>query len=92
MKGRERPAQLQLCIELLWLCFGRQAERSDRVRLTDDGRKLVLTEWQESRQREWSHQLLGRAVPAALLPSVQARLLARHLRGELPSYMPWLVR
>lgn len=62
------------------------------VRLTDDGRKLVLTEWQESRQREWSHQLLGRAVPAALLPSVQARLLARHLRGELPSYMPWLVR
>jgi len=62
------------------------------VRLTEDGRKLVLTEWQESRQREWPHQLLGRAIPAALLPSVQARLLARHLRGELPSYMPWLVK
>ena len=26
------------------------------VRLTEDGRKLVLTEWQESRQREWPHQ------------------------------------
>jgi CRISP-associated protein Cas1 len=62
------------------------------VRLSEDGRKLVLSEWQQSRQREWLHTLLGRSVPAALLPSVQARLLARHLRGELPSYMPWLVK
>jgi CRISPR-associated protein Cas1 len=62
------------------------------VRLTEDGRRLVLTEWQQSRQREWPHQLLGRAVPAALLPSVQSRLLARHLRAELPSYLPWLVK
>jgi CRISPR-associated endonuclease Cas2 len=62
------------------------------LRLTDDGRKLVLTEWQESRQREWPYHLLGRPVPAALLASVQARLPARHLRGEFPSYMPWLVK
>jgi CRISP-associated protein Cas1 len=62
------------------------------VRLSEDGRKIVLSEWQQSRQREWPHTLLGRSVPAALLPSVQARLLARHLRGELPSYMPWLVK
>lgn len=62
------------------------------VRLSEDGRKLVLSEWQQARQREWPHTLLGRSVPAALLPSVQARLLARHLRGELPSYMPWLVK
>lgn len=61
------------------------------VRLTEDGRKIVLTEWQQSRQKAWPHRLLGRSVPAALLPSVQARLLARHLRGELPGYMPWLV-
>lgn len=62
------------------------------VRLSEEGRKIVLTEWQQSRQNEWPHTLLGRAVPAALLPSVQARLLARHLRRELPSYMPWLVK
>lgn len=61
------------------------------VRLTEDGRKLVLTEWQQSRQKEWVHRTLGRSIHAALLPSVQSRLLARHLRGELPSYMPWLV-
>jgi CRISPR-associated protein Cas1 len=62
------------------------------IRLTEDGRKLILTEWQQSRQRDWLHQLLGRAVPAALLPSTQARILARHIRGELPSYMPWLAK
>jgi CRISP-associated protein Cas1 len=62
------------------------------VRLTETGRKLALTEWQQSRSRDWPHQLLGRAIPAALLPSIQARLLARHLRSELPSYLPWLVK
>jgi CRISP-associated protein Cas1 len=60
------------------------------VRLADDARKLVLTEWQLSRQREYPHRLLGRSVAASLLPAVQARLLARHLREELPAYMPWL--
>lgn len=60
------------------------------VQLTEEGRKLVLTEWQEWKKREWPHRLLGRRVPAALIPSVQARILARHLRGELPAYMPWV--
>lgn len=60
-------------------------------RLTDTGRKTVLTAWQQSRQRNWPHTQLGREVPAALLPLVQARLLARHLRGDLPAYQPWTV-
>jgi CRISPR-associated protein Cas1 len=30
-------------------------------------------------------------VPAALLPLVQTRLLARHLRGDLDQYLPWTV-
>jgi CRISPR-associated protein Cas1 len=61
------------------------------VRLSEDGRKLVLTEWQQSRQRDYPHRLLGRSIAASLLPVIQSRLLARHLRGELPAYMPWLV-
>ncbi|WP_326553409.1 type I-C CRISPR-associated endonuclease Cas1c [Micromonospora sp. NBC_01813] len=59
--------------------------------LTDDGRKKVFTAWQQSRQRTWPHAYLGREVEAALLPLVQARLLARHLRGELAAYQPWMV-
>ncbi|RCV53957.1 type I-C CRISPR-associated endonuclease Cas1c [Marinitenerispora sediminis] len=60
------------------------------VNLTDEGRTIVLTEWQRWKQREWKHKLLKRGVPAALLPVVQARLLARHLRGELSDYLPWI--
>lgn len=61
------------------------------VQLTEEGRKTVLTEWQRSKHREWPHHMLGRSVPASLLPVVQARILARHLRGELSSYVPWTV-
>lgn len=61
------------------------------VQLTEDGRKLVLTEWQQWKKRDLPHRLLGRKVPISLLPSVQCRLLARHIRGELPSYLPWIV-
>lgn len=61
------------------------------VRLTEDARRLLLKAWQESRQRPWPHAHLGREIPAALLPLVQARLLARHLRGDLDQYLPWTV-
>ncbi|WP_406673697.1 type I-C CRISPR-associated endonuclease Cas1c [Nonomuraea sp. N2-4H] len=61
------------------------------VQMTEDGRRLVLTEWQAWKNKDWPHKLLGRKVSASLLPVVQARLLARHLRGELPAYVPWMV-
>ncbi|MEU8252178.1 type I-C CRISPR-associated endonuclease Cas1c [Nonomuraea sp. NPDC048916] len=61
------------------------------VQLTEDGRRLVLTEWQAWKTKEWPHKLLGRKVSASLLPVIQARLLARHIRGELPAYVPWTV-
>nr|MDT0663472.1 type I-C CRISPR-associated endonuclease Cas1c [Micromonospora sp. DSM 115978] len=60
-------------------------------RLTEKGRKVVLAGWQQSRQRAWQHAALKREVPGALLPLVQARLLARHLRGDLATYQPWTV-
>ena len=57
--------------------------------LTEDGRRTVFEAWQELRRQEWEHPLAGRSVPAGLLPVMQARILARHLRGELPGYLPW---
>jgi CRISPR-associated endonuclease Cas1 subtype I-C len=60
-------------------------------RLTDVARKTVLNAWQTSRQRSWPHAQLKRDVPGALIPLVQARLLARHLRGDIDSYQPWTV-
>ncbi|WP_084965357.1 type I-C CRISPR-associated endonuclease Cas1c [Thermoactinospora rubra] len=61
------------------------------LRLTEDGRRTVLNAWQQSRSRLWPHAHLRRDVPTALLPLIQARLLARHLRGDLDHYLPWTV-
>lgn len=61
------------------------------VLLTDEGWKHLLTEWTAARQRAWPHKLLGRSVPAAEIPFLQARALARHLREPGHAYVPWLV-
>ncbi|MEY8042634.1 CRISPR-associated endonuclease Cas1 [Saccharopolyspora cebuensis] len=60
------------------------------VALTDEGRTLVLERWSQARERTWRHAELKRSVPAGLLPNVQARLFARHLRGDQPAYTPWI--
>lgn len=61
------------------------------VQLTEDGRKFFLEQWSKTRERTWRHASLDRDVPAALLPLLQARLLARHLRGDSEAYIPWTV-
>ncbi|MBQ0928704.1 CRISPR-associated endonuclease Cas1 [Saccharopolyspora endophytica] len=63
---------------------------ADGVQLTDEGRKFFLGQWSEARERTWKHAETGREIPAALLPLVQARFLARHLRGDRPAYTPWV--
>jgi CRISPR-associated protein Cas1 len=59
------------------------------VYLSDEGRRLVLSLWDRNRQGAIAHPLLGRSIPIAILPHVQATLMARHLRGDLPSYAPY---
>jgi CRISPR-associated protein Cas1 len=61
------------------------------VQLTDEGRRLFLEQWSAWRERSWQHAHLGREVIAAMIPLIQARLLARHLRGDVDSYVPWTV-
>lgn len=60
------------------------------VMLNDKGRRSVITAWQERKQEEITHPLLEQKLPIALLPLVQARLLARAIRGEMESYLPCL--
>ena len=62
------------------------------VYLTDDGRKIVLTSYQQRKQEELKHPVLEQSVPIGLLPHVQARLLARVLRGDMEGYIPFLNR
>ena len=62
------------------------------VYLNDDGRRTVLTAYQQRKQEAITHPLLEQAVPVGLLPHVQARLLARVLRGDMESYLPFINR
>jgi len=62
-----------------------------QVQLTDTGRKFFLEQWSTAREKAWQHAYLDREIPAALLALTQARLLARHLRGDTETYIPWTV-
>jgi CRISPR-associated protein Cas1 len=62
------------------------------VSLTEKGRRTVLTAYQERKKEEMTHPVLGEKTPFGLLPHVQARLLARHLRGDLEAYPAFLYR
>jgi CRISP-associated protein Cas1 len=62
------------------------------VMLQGDARKAVVVAFQERKRDELTHPLLAEAVPLGLVPLVQARLLARHLRGDAPDYPPFALR
>ncbi|MBA5778039.1 type I-C CRISPR-associated endonuclease Cas1 [Stappia sp. F7233] len=59
------------------------------VTLTDDGRKAVLTAWQERKKEERQHPFLEERAPLGLMPYLQAQMLSRHLRGDLDAYPPF---
>ena len=62
------------------------------VMLEGDARKTVLVAYQEKKQESLSHPLLNEPVPVGLLPHIQARLLARTIRGDAESYVPFLLK
>jgi CRISPR-associated protein Cas1 len=62
------------------------------VHLNDDGRKEVVVAYQKRKQEEIRHPVLDQKIPFGLVPHVQARLLARVLRGDMEEYVPFLYR
>ena len=60
------------------------------VEFTDAGRKRVIKAYQERKQEKLTHPLLDQAFRIAQLPFVQARVLARHLRGDMADYLPFV--
>ena len=58
----------------------------------NDARKLLLTTWQKKKQEEITHPFLNEKIAVGLLPYAQALLLARHLRGDLDAYPPFLLK
>ena len=60
------------------------------VYLTEDGRDIVLKSWEAHKERSIHHRILRRPVERWALPTVQATLMARHLRGDLSHYPPFV--
>lgn len=61
------------------------------VYLSDEGRHKLLRFWEEHKNVEHHHPILNRSVGRWALPTVQATLMARYLRGDLPVYPPFLL-
>lgn len=62
----------------------------DSVLLTEDGRKKVIVAYQKRKQTLVTHPCLKSKIPLGLIPHLQARILARHIRGDLNDYTPYL--
>ncbi len=60
------------------------------VLLSDEARKNVLVAYQERKSEELRHPFLDEPTTAGLLPLLQAQLLARHIRGDVDAYPPYL--
>lgn len=65
---------------------------SGAVWLNDEGRKKVLTRWQEKKRTDILHPYLNQKIPLGLLPYVQSNLLAKYVRGDIESYPPYLLK
>lgn len=57
--------------------------------LADHARAAVLSAYEEHKDGTIVHPLMGRTIERWSLPTLQATLLARHLRGDLGSYPPF---
>lgn len=68
------------------------SDGSAGIKMKDDTRRLILSEYQAFKKEELLHPFLNQTVPYGLLCHLQARLLAKTIRGELDSYPPFLIR
>ena len=64
-------------------------KESGAVVLTDEGRKLFLSAWQERKKELITHPFLDEKIEWGMIPYVQAMLLARSIRGDLDEYPPF---
>ncbi len=60
--------------------------------LNDEGRKKVLTRWQEKKRSDMMHPYLKQKIPFGLLPYVQSNLLAKYVRGDFEIYPSFLLK
>jgi CRISPR-associated protein Cas1 len=68
---------------------GFEIQSTGAVRMDDKTRKTVIAEFQRRKQETVRHPFLDERMNLGLVVHIQARLLARHLRGDLDAYPPF---
>lgn len=68
-----------------------ETQPSGAVWLHADGRKKVLTKWQEKKRTTVLHPFLKQKIPFGLIPYVQSNLLAKYIRGDIEEYPCFLM-
>lgn len=71
---------------------GFRVKESGGVEMDEATRKTVIAAFQQRKQATITHPFLGEEVSIGLLVHLQARLLARHLRGDLDAYPAFLAK
>ena len=60
------------------------------VEFTDRGRREVIQAWQQRKKTEIKHALFKKNIRLGQVFSIQSKLLARKLRGDIPDYVPFI--
>lgn len=60
--------------------------------MTDSGRKIILSAWQNRKKEQIIHPYLNEKVSIGLLPYVQVMLLARFIRKDIDDYPVFLIK
>lgn len=59
--------------------------------LNEDGRKKLITKWQEKKRTDYFHPFLKQKIPFGLIPYIQSNLFAKYIRGEIEEYPCFLI-
>lgn len=62
------------------------------VYLSSVGKKKVISAYQNRKKEEITHLLINSKVKIGLIPHIQARILARFLRGDIDEYPPFIYK
>ena len=71
---------------------GFKQTESGAVMMDDRTRKAVIVAYQKRKQKLITHPFLDEKISLGLLPHAQALLLARHIRGDVDGYPPFVWR
>ena len=73
-------------------CSGFKTSQNGAVTMDDATRRTILTAYQQRKKEVIEHPFLQEKVETGLLFFLQARLMSKHLRGELDAYPPFIWR